>query len=102
MKYPWNYRFRWGGMYITTVPIARPQRYESPISQGPGEVRGFLDRANYMLDIASKSLGDVTLDDTDKPGVRRFIKRVPLGVILVIAPWKSVPSSIFPFITHKN
>lgn len=41
-----------------------------------------------MVDIASKSLADVTLEDTDKPGFRRFIKRVPLGVVLIIAPWK--------------
>jgi len=64
--------------------------FESPVSQGPGEIRGFLDRANHLLDIASKSLADVTLDDSDKPGFRRYIKRVPLGVILVIAPWKWV------------
>lgn len=41
-----------------------------------------------MLDIASKSLADITLEETDKPGFRRYIKRVPLGVVLVIAPWK--------------
>jgi acyl-CoA reductase-like NAD-dependent aldehyde dehydrogenase len=46
-----------------------------------------------MVDIASKSLADVTLEDTDKPGFRRFIKRVPLGVVLIIAPWKSVSQS---------
>jgi acyl-CoA reductase-like NAD-dependent aldehyde dehydrogenase len=28
--------------------------------------------------------------DTDRPGFRRFIKRTPLGVVLVIAPWKWV------------
>lgn len=64
----------------------------SPISQGAAEVRGFLDRAAYMLSIAAASLADVTLENTDKPGFRRFIKRIPLGVVLVIAPWKSVPS----------
>lgn len=62
----------------------------SPISQGPGEVRGFLERARYMLSIAEKSLSDIPLEDTDKPGFRRFMKRVPLGVVLVIAPWKWV------------
>ena len=41
-----------------------------------------------MLSIAEKSLADVGLEDTDKPGFRRFIKRVPLGLVLVIAPWK--------------
>lgn len=43
-----------------------------------------------MISIARSSLADVELKDTDKPGFRRFIKRVPLGVVLVIAPWKSV------------
>ena len=54
----------------------------------PGEVRGFLDRADYMLSIAESALSDVSLADTDKPGFKRYIKRVPLGVVLVIAPWK--------------
>lgn len=60
----------------------------SPVSQTPGEIRGLLERADYMLSIAESSLSDVSLTDTDKPGFRRFIKRVPLGVMLVIAPWK--------------
>lgn len=59
-----------------------------PVSQGAGEVRGTIERANYMLDIAESALQDVSLTDTDKPGFRRFIKRTPLGVVLVIAPWK--------------
>jgi acyl-CoA reductase-like NAD-dependent aldehyde dehydrogenase len=64
---------------------------QRPVSQGHGEIRGFLERADYMLSIATSSLADVTLEDTDKPGFRRYIKRTPLGVVLVIAPWKSVP-----------
>lgn len=41
-----------------------------------------------MLSIAEKSLADVGLEDTDKPGFKRFIRRTPLGVVLVVAPWK--------------
>jgi len=59
-----------------------------PISQVAGEVRGLRERADYMLSIAESQLADVSLQDTDKPGFRRYIKRVPLGVVLVIAPWK--------------
>ena len=62
--------------------------FSRPVSQGAGEICGFIERANYMLDIAGSSLADVSLENTDKPGFRRYIKRVPLGVILVIAPWK--------------
>lgn len=60
----------------------------SPIAQNGGEVRGTLERARYMISIAKESLKDVELKETDKPGFRRRIKRVPLGVVLVIAPWK--------------
>jgi len=67
-----------------------------PVSQNAGEVRGFLDRAEYMLSIAAMSLADTSLEDTDKPGFKRYIKRVPLGVVLVIAPWN------FPYLTSIN
>lgn len=56
-----------------------------------------------MLSIAEKSLKDIALTDTDKPGFRRYIKRDPLGVVLVIAPWKCVSllgnSSSNPYLT---
>ncbi|KAI6144321.1 Aldehyde/histidinol dehydrogenase [Pisolithus tinctorius] len=67
-----------------------------PVSQVPGEIRGFLSRAQYMLSIAESSLADVSLKDTDAPGFRRYIKRVPLGVVFVIAPWN------FPYLTSIN
>ncbi|KAI6008718.1 Aldehyde/histidinol dehydrogenase [Pisolithus orientalis] len=67
-----------------------------PVSQVPGEIRGFLSRAQYMLSIAEPSLADVSLKDTDVPGFRRYIKRVPLGVVFVIAPWN------FPYLTSIN
>lgn len=73
--------------------LDKPYRaWRSPISQTAGEIRGFLERAEYMVSIADSSLADVSLEDTDKPGFRRFIKRTPLGVVLVIAPWKFVVS----------
>ncbi|KAJ6571885.1 succinate semialdehyde dehydrogenase [Mycena capillaripes] len=78
------------------VPAELTKQMGRPVSQGPGEVRGFLERARYMLSIAEKSLSDVPLEDTDKPGFRRFMKRVPLGVVLVIAPWN------FPYLTAIN
>jgi acyl-CoA reductase-like NAD-dependent aldehyde dehydrogenase len=49
-----------------------------------------------MLSIAESSLADVGLQDTDKPGFRRFIRRTPLGVVLVIAPWN------YPYLTSIN
>ncbi|KAJ7136151.1 succinate semialdehyde dehydrogenase [Mycena epipterygia] len=78
------------------VPLEVTREIGRPISQGPGEVRGFLERAKYMVSIADSCLSDVTLEDTDKPGFRRFIKRLPLGVVFVIAPWN------FPYLTAIN
>ncbi len=66
------------------------------MSQVPGEVRGVADRAEYMLSIAESSLSDVSLTDTDKPGFKRYIKRVPLGVVFVICPWN------FPYLVSIN
>ncbi|PPR04272.1 hypothetical protein CVT26_004062 [Gymnopilus dilepis] len=78
------------------IPLELSLQMGRPVSQGPGEIRGFLERSQYMLDIASSSLADVTLESTDKPGFKRYIKRVPLGVVMVIAPWN------FPYLVSVN
>jgi acyl-CoA reductase-like NAD-dependent aldehyde dehydrogenase len=65
-----------------------------PISQSPGEVRGFEDRARYMASIAERALSDVSVDE--KKGFTRFIRREPLGVVLAIAPWN------YPLLTAVN
>ncbi|NIR30616.1 MAG: aldehyde dehydrogenase family protein [Gammaproteobacteria bacterium] len=65
-----------------------------PVAQGGGEVRGFEERARYMLEIAPRALADV--DPGEKPGFRRFIRREPVGVVLTIAPWN------FPYMTAVN
>jgi len=65
-----------------------------PRSQTPGEVRGFEERARYMIEIAPSALGDI--DVGERPGFDRFIQRVPLGVVLVMAPWN------YPYLTSVN
>ncbi len=66
-----------------------------PVSQGPGELkRGFHERALYMCDIAGEALSDISLPE--KPGFRRFIRREPLGVVFVVAPWN------YPWLTSVN
>jgi acyl-CoA reductase-like NAD-dependent aldehyde dehydrogenase len=65
-----------------------------PVSQTPGEVRGFEERARYMLEVAPEALAPV--DPGPKPGFQRTIKRLPLGVIAVIAPWN------YPYLTAVN
>jgi acyl-CoA reductase-like NAD-dependent aldehyde dehydrogenase len=65
-----------------------------PIRYAAGEVRGFVERASYMADIAEHALADIHLPE--KPGFIRFIRREPLGVALVIAPWN------YPYLTAIN
>ncbi|PVG01247.1 ALDH-like protein [Serendipita vermifera] len=67
-----------------------------PVSQTPGELRGFLDRAAYLLSTAEDALKDVSLQDSDKPGFRRYIRRVPFGVAFLIVPWN------YPYLTTVN
>ncbi|HWA43205.1 MAG TPA: aldehyde dehydrogenase family protein [Hypericibacter adhaerens] len=65
-----------------------------PIGQSPGEVRGFEERARYMIAIAPRALADI--DVGPKPTFTRFIRREPLGVVFVVAPWN------FPYLTSVN
>ncbi|MGE0725602.1 MAG: aldehyde dehydrogenase family protein, partial [Alphaproteobacteria bacterium] len=65
-----------------------------PIAQSPGELRGFEERARYMIEAAPAGLADVL--PAEKAGFRRWIRREPLGTVLVIAPWN------YPFLTSVN
>jgi acyl-CoA reductase-like NAD-dependent aldehyde dehydrogenase len=65
-----------------------------PIRYSPNEVRGTLERARYMIDIASEALAD--LDAGPKPGFRRFIRREPLGVVFTVAAWN------YPYLIAVN
>lgn len=62
-----------------------------PVTQVGGEIRGFCERAEYLLSLAPSALEDISLVDSDKPGFKRYLKRTPLGVVLIIVPWKYVP-----------
>lgn len=81
-----------GAMNDEIVPelahmMGRPVRYG-------GEFGGFEERANYMASIAETALADIAVgDDAD---FKRFIKRVPHGVVLVVAPWN------YPYMTAIN
>lgn len=65
-----------------------------PIAHSPGEVRGLDERARHMLAIAPEALADVGADP--RPGFTRLIRREPLGLVLVIAPWN------YPYLTAVN
>jgi len=66
-----------------------------PVAQSPFEIRrGFQERARYMVDVAAAALADDVMEPKD--GFRRFIRREPLGVILVMAPWN------YPYLASVN
>jgi acyl-CoA reductase-like NAD-dependent aldehyde dehydrogenase len=70
-----------------------------PIAQSPNEIRrGFLERAAYMARIAPDALADVRIDPvaSASQGFERFIRRAPLGVVLVLAPWN------YPWLSSVN
>lgn len=65
-----------------------------PVRYGAGELRGFEERARHMIAIAPEALAPV--DPGPKAGFKRYIKREPLGTVLVIAPWN------YPYLTAVN
>jgi acyl-CoA reductase-like NAD-dependent aldehyde dehydrogenase len=81
-----------GAMNDEIVPeiawqMGRPVRYG-------GEFSGFNERASYMAEIAEASLAPIEVENSDY--FRRVIKRVPHGVVLVVAPWN------YPYMTAIN
>ncbi|MEN5248969.1 aldehyde dehydrogenase family protein [Brucella pseudintermedia] len=80
------------GMQDEIVPeiawqMGRPTRYG-------GENGGVQERGQYMIDIAEDSLKAYV--PAQKDGFRRYVKHVPLGVVMVIAPWN------YPYLTAVN
>ena len=67
--------------------MGRPVRYG-------GEFGGFNERASYMAEIAKESLADIEVGEDAT--FKRYIKRVPHGVVFVVAPWN------YPYMTAIN
>ncbi|MBS1790431.1 MAG: aldehyde dehydrogenase family protein [Acidobacteria bacterium] len=66
-----------------------------PIAYSPFELRrGFNERVNYMCDIAERQLADITIEPKDN--FQRFIRREPVGTVLVLAPWN------YPWLASVN
>jgi len=65
-----------------------------PLSQAQGEVKGMFQRLHAMKAMASEVLADDTFPV--EKGITKFIKKEPVGVVLVIAPWN------YPLMTAIN
>jgi len=67
--------------------MGRPVRYG-------GELRSLAERVEYMVAIAEEALAPIVPEA--RSGFRRHVRREPLGVVLVIAPWN------YPYLTAVN
>ncbi|MDF1715365.1 MAG: aldehyde dehydrogenase family protein [Antarcticimicrobium sp.] len=59
-----------------------------------GEFGGFEERATHMASIAREALANIDVGEDET--FKRYIRRVPLGVVLVVAPWN------YPYMTAIN
>lgn len=82
------------GRHQLDLAAAITQQIGRPISQTPSEVKGCIDRARTMIALASSALADIKPEAID--GFKRFIRRTPMGVVYVIAPWN------YPLLTAVN
>lgn len=71
-----------------TWQMGRPLRY------APNEIRGTLERARHMIQIAPQALQDI--DVGAKQGFTRFLRREPLGVVFAVAAWN------YPYLIAVN
>lgn len=66
-----------------------------PLAYSPFEIRrGFNERIQFMCDLAAQELADLAIEP--KENFQRFIRREPVGVVLVLAPWN------YPWLASVN
>ena len=69
------------------MQMGRPVRYG-------GEIGSFEERVRAMVALSEAALAPI--EPAGKTGSRRLIKRVPAGLVLVVAPWN------YPYLTAVN
>jgi acyl-CoA reductase-like NAD-dependent aldehyde dehydrogenase len=66
-----------------------------PVAYGGNEIRrGYQERARHMASIAAEHLADIPVDSP--AGFHKFLRREPLGSVLVVAPWN------YPYLCAVN
>ncbi|GAA5866666.1 hypothetical protein JCM3774_001951 [Rhodotorula dairenensis] len=73
-----------------TLQMGRPAKYAA------AELATFKDRAAWLLDHAPSALKDESVDEGRPEGIKRVIRRAPLGVCLLVGAWN------FPYMIQVN
>jgi len=81
------------GAMDNDIVIELAQQMGRPVRYG-GEYSGFLERASHMATIAEEALANIEVSNDAE--FNRYIKRIPHGVVLVVAPWN------YPYMTAIN
>jgi acyl-CoA reductase-like NAD-dependent aldehyde dehydrogenase len=86
---------KWFEANAQAIGVELSQQMGRPIRYTPNEIlRGFQERARHMSSVAERALADVAVEP--KEGFTRFIRRGPVGTVLVVAPWN------YPYLTSVN
>ena len=85
----------WMVAHADDIGVEIAKEMGRPIAYAPNEIRrGFAERTEHMAAIASDCLAD--LQAPPKDNFTRFIRKDPLGVVLVLAPWN------YPYLASVN
>jgi len=80
---------------VDEIAVELTRQMGRPVLYTPNEIkRGFQERARHMASIAAVQLAQIEVPRTE--GFTKFIRREPVGTVLVIAPWN------YPYLTAVN
>jgi len=80
---------------VGEIAVELTRQMGRPVAYTPNEIkRGFQERARHMSSIAATQLAQIEVPRT--AGFTKFIRREPVGTVLVVAPWN------YPYLTAVN
>lgn len=81
--------------HATEIAEELTEQMGRPIKYSPFEITGgFADRARTMCSVAEQALSSIHIESSSS--VRRYIRKEPVGTVLVLAPWN------YPYLTSVN
>lgn len=71
-----------------------------PIAYTPSEITTAVKRGHYLLKISDEALADTPGEPEEK--FKRYIKKVPVGPVLILFPWNVSLSSYYLMTTTRK